>query len=123
MKLFRRKFLRLARCCPPRRVAHRMGASLSDAAGAHRVGFAPAGPGDIVARLIGQWLSERLWQPFITEHWPGAGGNIGTEAVVRAPAPTRVETKQQCWCRKRLHPPRRRQESVGGPFPSPVALT
>jgi tripartite-type tricarboxylate transporter receptor subunit TctC len=41
---------------------------------------------DIIARLIGQWLSERLGQPFIIENRPGGGGNIGTEAVVRAPA-------------------------------------
>src|SRR5262245_7142960 len=41
---------------------------------------------DIIARLIGQWLSERLGQQFVIENRPGAGGNIGTEAVVRAPA-------------------------------------
>src|SRR6516165_6662638 len=46
--------------------------------------FAPAGSSDIVARLMGQWLSERLGQPFIIENRPGSGGNIGTEAVVRA---------------------------------------
>jgi tripartite-type tricarboxylate transporter receptor subunit TctC len=50
------------------------------------VPFAPAGSGDILARLIGQWLSERLGQPFVIENRPGGGGNIGTEAVVRAPA-------------------------------------
>jgi tripartite-type tricarboxylate transporter receptor subunit TctC len=50
------------------------------------VGFAPGGGVDIVARLIGQWLSERLGQPFIVENRPGAATNIGTEAVVRAPA-------------------------------------
>jgi tripartite-type tricarboxylate transporter receptor subunit TctC len=50
------------------------------------VGFAPAGSTDIMARLIGQWLSERLGQPFIIENRPGAGTNIATEAVVRAPA-------------------------------------
>jgi tripartite-type tricarboxylate transporter receptor subunit TctC len=50
------------------------------------VGFAAGGPGDIIARLIGQWLSERLGQPFIVDNRPGAGGNIGTEAVVRASA-------------------------------------
>jgi tripartite-type tricarboxylate transporter receptor subunit TctC len=44
------------------------------------------GATDIFARLIGQWLSERLEQPFIIENRPGAGGNIGTEAVVRAPS-------------------------------------
>src|SRR5262245_33800772 len=47
----------------------------------------PAGGGaDILARLIGQWLSERLDQPFVIENRPGAGTNIATELVVRAPA-------------------------------------
>jgi tripartite-type tricarboxylate transporter receptor subunit TctC len=46
---------------------------------------APAGATDIVARLIGQWLSERLGRAFVIENRPGAGTNIGTEAVVRAP--------------------------------------
>ena len=46
----------------------------------------PAGGTDIMARLIGQWLSERLGQQFIIENRPGAGTNLGTEAVVRAPA-------------------------------------
>ena len=50
------------------------------------VGFAAGGSADILARLIGQWLSERLGQPFVIENRPGAGTNIGTEAVVRAPA-------------------------------------
>jgi tripartite-type tricarboxylate transporter receptor subunit TctC len=50
------------------------------------VGFAPGGTGDIIARLIGQWLSERLGQQFVIENRPGAGTNIATEAVVRAPA-------------------------------------
>jgi hypothetical protein len=48
------------------------------------VGFPPGGAGDITARLMGQWLSERLGQQFIIENRPGAGSNIGTEAVVRA---------------------------------------
>jgi tripartite-type tricarboxylate transporter receptor subunit TctC len=48
------------------------------------VGFAAGGPNDILARLIGQWLSERLGQPFVIENRPGAGSNIATEAVVRA---------------------------------------
>jgi tripartite-type tricarboxylate transporter receptor subunit TctC len=49
------------------------------------VGFAPGGATDITARLIGQWLSERLDQPCVIDNRPGANGNIGTEAVVRAP--------------------------------------
>jgi tripartite-type tricarboxylate transporter receptor subunit TctC len=49
------------------------------------VGFAAGNTADITARLIGQWLSERLGQPFIIENRPGAGSNIGTEAVVHAP--------------------------------------
>ena len=49
------------------------------------VGFTPGSAPDIVARLIGQWLSERLGQQFLVENRPGAAGNIGTEMVVRAP--------------------------------------
>ena len=50
------------------------------------VGFAAGGAGDIITRLMGQWLSERLGQPFVIENRPGGGTNIATEAVVRAPA-------------------------------------
>src|SRR5262249_34138189 len=50
------------------------------------VTVAAGGGADIIARLIGQWLSERLGQPFIIENRPGGGGNVGTEVVVRAPA-------------------------------------
>ena len=50
------------------------------------VGYPPGGVGDIVARLMGRWLSERLGQPFVVENRPGAASNIATEAVVRAPA-------------------------------------
>jgi tripartite-type tricarboxylate transporter receptor subunit TctC len=50
------------------------------------VGFAPGGTTDITARLIGQWLSERLGQQFLIENRTGAATNIATEAVVRAPA-------------------------------------
>ncbi|WP_439374808.1 Bug family tripartite tricarboxylate transporter substrate binding protein [Bradyrhizobium sp. DASA03120] len=67
--------------------------ALSSVAGAHSypsgpvhiiVGFAAGGPNDILARLIGQWLSLRLARPFIIENRPGAGSNIATETVVRA---------------------------------------
>jgi tripartite-type tricarboxylate transporter receptor subunit TctC len=47
---------------------------------------APSGAFDIMARLIGRWLSERLGQPFVIDNRPGAAANIGTEAAVRAPA-------------------------------------
>jgi tripartite-type tricarboxylate transporter receptor subunit TctC len=50
------------------------------------VGFPAAGPNDISARIMGQWLSERLGQPVVIENRSGAGGNIATEFVVRAPA-------------------------------------
>jgi tripartite-type tricarboxylate transporter receptor subunit TctC len=50
------------------------------------VPIAPGGGSDIAGRLMGQWLSERLGRPFVVENRPGAGGTIGTEAVVRAPA-------------------------------------
>jgi tripartite-type tricarboxylate transporter receptor subunit TctC len=50
------------------------------------VGYAAGGPNDTLARLIGQWLSERLGQPFIIENRPGASSNVATESVVRAPS-------------------------------------
>ena len=50
------------------------------------VGFPAGGPNDILARLVAQWLTERLGQPFMVENQPGASSNIATEAVVRAPA-------------------------------------
>jgi tripartite-type tricarboxylate transporter receptor subunit TctC len=50
------------------------------------VGFAAGGNFDLVARMIGQWLSEQLHQPVVVENRPGAGGNIATEAAIRAPA-------------------------------------
>src|SRR5947208_16315541 len=48
------------------------------------VGYAPAGATDILARMLGQWLSERLGQQFVVENRPGAASNLATEAVVNA---------------------------------------
>jgi tripartite-type tricarboxylate transporter receptor subunit TctC len=85
MKLPRRRFLELAAAAPafsgfasaqtyPTRPVHVL------------VGFAAGGPTDILARLMAQWLSQRLGQPFVVENRPGVGGNLATDAVVNAPA-------------------------------------
>jgi tripartite-type tricarboxylate transporter receptor subunit TctC len=86
MKLPRRKFLHLAAGAAALPVVSRIAWAQAYPTRPVRiiVPFAPAGSSDIVARLMGQWLSERLGQPFVIENRPGAGGNIGTEAVVRA---------------------------------------
>jgi tripartite-type tricarboxylate transporter receptor subunit TctC len=88
MNIPRRRFLQLvagAAALPAAtRVAH---ADTYPARPVHLVtGFAPGSASDINARLVGQWLSERLGQPFIIDNRAGAGGNIATEFVVRAPA-------------------------------------
>ena len=86
MKLPRRQFLHLAvgaAALPV--VSHFAWAQAYPTRPVHLiVPFAPAGGADTIARLMGQWLSERLGQPFIIENRPGGGANIGTEAVVRA---------------------------------------
>jgi tripartite-type tricarboxylate transporter receptor subunit TctC len=86
MKLPRRKFLYLAAGAAAFPVATRIASAESyPSRPVHIiVGFPPGGATDINARLIGQWLSERLGQPFIIENRPGAGSNIGTELVVHA---------------------------------------
>jgi tripartite-type tricarboxylate transporter receptor subunit TctC len=87
MKLARRKFLHLAAGAAALPMVSRIAWAQAYPTKPVRliVPFAAGGPNDILSRLLGQWLSERLGQPFITESRPGAGGNIGTEAVVRAP--------------------------------------
>jgi tripartite-type tricarboxylate transporter receptor subunit TctC len=87
MKLPRRKFLHLAAGAAALPAVSRVAWAQAYPSRSVRVivGFAAGGPADIVARLIGQWLSERLGQPFIVESRPGAASNIATEAVVRAP--------------------------------------
>ena len=86
MKLPRRKFLHLAAGAAAFPVATRIASAESyPSRPVHIiVGFPPGGATDVNARLIGQWLSERLGQPFIVENRPGAGSNIGTELVVHA---------------------------------------
>jgi len=87
MKLPRRQFLYLAGGAAALHTISRIGWTEAYPSRPVRLvtGFAAAGGSDVVARLIGQWLSERLGQSFIIENRPGAGGNIGTESVVRAP--------------------------------------
>jgi tripartite-type tricarboxylate transporter receptor subunit TctC len=88
MKLPRRQFLHLAAGAAALPAVSRIARAQAYPTRPVRivVGFAPGGGVDITARLIGQWLSERLGQQFIIENRPGAGTNIATEAVVRAPA-------------------------------------
>jgi len=88
MKLPRRNFLQLAAGAAALPAMPRPARALDYPTRPVRiiVGFAPGGATSISARLIGQWLSERLGQQFIVENRPGAGSNIATEAVVRAAA-------------------------------------
>src|SRR6516164_5819952 len=102
MKLPRRKFLHLATAA----AALPSLAGIANALGYPTrpvhivVGFPPGGAPDIIARLIGQWLSERLGQQFFVDSRPGAAGNIGTEIVAKAPpdgyaAPCRLNDRGQ----------------------------
>jgi tripartite-type tricarboxylate transporter receptor subunit TctC len=87
MQLPRRNFLHLAAGAAALPAASRIARAQAYPSRPVRiiVGFPAGGPSDLLARLMGQWLSERLGQPFIIENRPGASGNIGTEAVIRAP--------------------------------------
>ena len=88
MKLPRRKFLYLAAGAAALPAVSRVAGAQAYPTRPVRIisPFGTAGANDLVARLIGQWLSERFGQQFVIENRPGAGGTIGTEAAVRAPA-------------------------------------
>jgi len=88
MKPPRRRFLRLAAGAAALPAVSRIAQAQVYPARPVRivVGFPAGGPADIIARLISQWLSERLGQQFVVDNRPGAGGNSATEAVTRAPA-------------------------------------
>ena len=88
MKPCRRKFLRLLAGVAALPALSRVASAQAYPAKPVRifVGFPAGGTTDIAARLIGQWLTERLGQPFIVENRPGASSNLAAEAVVRAPA-------------------------------------
>ena len=87
MKLPRRNFLHLAACAAVLPAMPRMARAQAYPSRPVRVivGLTAGGGADIMARLMGQWLSERLGQQFVIENRPGAATNIATEAVVRAP--------------------------------------
>jgi tripartite-type tricarboxylate transporter receptor subunit TctC len=88
MKLPRRNFLHLAAGAAALPAVSRVARAQAYPTRPVRivVGLAPGGTNDIVARLMGQWLSERLGQPFVIDNRPGAASNIATEAVARAAA-------------------------------------
>jgi tripartite-type tricarboxylate transporter receptor subunit TctC len=88
MKLPRRNFLHLAAGAAALPAMPRIARAQAYPARPVRLilGYAAGGAPDMVARLMGQWLQERLGQPVIIENRPAAGSNIGAEAVVRAPA-------------------------------------
>jgi len=88
MKLPRRRFLYLAAGAAALPVTSRFARAQTYPSRPVRivVPFPAGGTSDILARLLGQWISERLGQPFVIENRPGAASNVGTEVVVRAPA-------------------------------------
>src|SRR6516162_3041577 len=88
MKLPRRQFLHLAAGAAALPAVSHIARAQSYPSRPVRVivPIAPGGASDIVARLMGQWLSERLGQQFVIDNRPGGGTSIGTEAVARAPA-------------------------------------
>ncbi len=87
MKLPRRRFLQLAAGAAALPATSRIARTQAYPSRPVRIvfPFVAGGSTDIIARLIGQWLSERLGQQFVIENRPGAGSNVGTEVVVNAP--------------------------------------
>jgi tripartite-type tricarboxylate transporter receptor subunit TctC len=87
MKLPRRRFLQLATGAAVLSASPRLAGAQAYPSRPVRiiVGFPPGQTGDISARLLGQWLSDRLGQPFVIENRPGASSSIATELVVHAP--------------------------------------
>jgi hypothetical protein len=88
VKLARRQFVKSAALAAPLAALSRLAPAQAYPSRPVRLiyGFPAGGANDILARLIGQWLSERLGQPFVVENRPGAASNIATEIAVRAPA-------------------------------------
>jgi tripartite-type tricarboxylate transporter receptor subunit TctC len=88
MELPRRKFLHIALGAAALPAASRIARAQAYPSRPVRwvVGYTPGGGNDIIARLMGQWLQDRLGQPFVVENRPGAASNIATEVVVKAPA-------------------------------------
>ena len=88
MKFPRRGFLRLAAGAAALPAVSHLASAQSYPSRPVRliIGYTPGGSADITARLMAQWLSERLGQQFVVESRPGAGTNLATEAAVRAPA-------------------------------------
>src|SRR6266480_4182627 len=86
MNLLRRQFLQLAAgaVAAPAVARHAVADAYPNRPVHLLVGFTPAGGNDIIARLMGQWLTERLGQTFVIENRPGAGTNIAAEAVINS---------------------------------------
>ena len=102
MTLPRRKFLHLAAGAAALPAISRI--ARADTYPSHPVrilvGFAAGSTTDILGRLIGQWLSQRLGQQFIIENRPGAGGNIAAEEMIKS----RPTATRSTWCRRRSRP-------------------